>query len=778
MSNTVHKIRDVESFINVLETANAQGMHVKLGLFGRSLVVTPLPMKNGVPQDKRISQDQAAVARKLNQLVQRELKKLGQGESVAGLRERHVTQNSGATPVPQAFVGRVGAYDFPAFASTFNAIKLPADATTAQISFHQQLREVADLAQRLEVPSMANWALAAGRALADEGRTPHQRLQLLAELTVPVAKDLGYLTAVMKEQDAHALNDTLAWVTGTDGLAQRSRLPDPALPLTRAGLAAQMQEAGQRLRDEVNNMRSQGHLGGMQDHNLVRLGDLGRDVARICDKDVPPQERLAEAQAMLKTQLSARMPADASPLGLKRMAHDLLALSEHAAWLEQQPVSQSEPDFVSQSEQTRRLQSYEDRKGLERQLNDSLVQLKQLATRHLESHPGDLQLKEFHNWAVSKQDMLLAPKVAGKENQALESLRSAIWDNRKMFGQLLEASRFRLSEADKLAISSMQGQFKPINSFLGANHEPDAKERQWMEALGHGMATALPLTPTDVKALEIDIQDLASQAVGSLVAYARSHNDDSATGQSVVELLSRFASQSLVEKDEARARVRLRELVDVLEPGIGALDTQVQQAASRGDVQLAQTLVRLREQMATAHAAVYPPHAGPALVPVPAELRQEVDRAQLMATRLAAPALTNVVSEPVSASVSAPVSEPVSQPAPNITVGAGGAKAELPSNTIEASKELTSALSNAADLFSKFGHGKLRKVYGETIQSALRLLTENTHQAPAADRLAMARGLFDPLREHMLHDLGPRGVGKSEKAVILPLLQALDRSRL
>jgi hypothetical protein len=69
MSNTVQKIRDVESFINVLETANAQGMHVKLGLFGRSLVVTPLPMKNGVPQDKRISQDQAAVARKLNQLV-------------------------------------------------------------------------------------------------------------------------------------------------------------------------------------------------------------------------------------------------------------------------------------------------------------------------------------------------------------------------------------------------------------------------------------------------------------------------------------------------------------------------------------------------------------------------------------------------------------------------------------------------------------------------------------------------------------------------------------
>jgi len=84
VSNTVHKIRDVDQFLHVLETAQAQGMHVKLGRFGRSLVVTPLPMKNGVPADKRISQDQAAVARKLNQLVQRELVRAGAGRICVG----------------------------------------------------------------------------------------------------------------------------------------------------------------------------------------------------------------------------------------------------------------------------------------------------------------------------------------------------------------------------------------------------------------------------------------------------------------------------------------------------------------------------------------------------------------------------------------------------------------------------------------------------------------------------------------------------------------------
>jgi len=293
MSNTVHKIRDVESFINVLESANAQGLHVKLGLFGRSLVVTPLPMKNGVPQDKRISQDQASVARKLNKLVQSELKKAGQGASVAGLRERHIALTPNTSPVASTFVGKVGQYDFSAFAQTFHALKLPADATPAQLSFYQQLNETADLAQRLEVPALANWVLEAGRALVDEGLTPHQRSQVLADATLPVAKDLGYLTAVMQENDANTLNDTLAWVTGSNGLAERAGQPDPDLPLTRAGLAAQMQAVGQRLREEVKGMRDQGAAGGMKEHDLVRLGDLGRDAARICAKDVPPDNSLS-----------------------------------------------------------------------------------------------------------------------------------------------------------------------------------------------------------------------------------------------------------------------------------------------------------------------------------------------------------------------------------------------------------------------------------------------------------------------------------------------------
>ena len=785
MSNTVHKIRDVEGFIKVLETAHAQGLHVKLGLFGRSLVVTELPMKNGVPQDKRISHNEASVARKLNQLVQRELKKAGQGASVAGLRERHIAQHPTTQAVATAFAGKVGHFDFAGFANTFNALKMPVDATPAQISFHQQLAEVADVAQRLEVPAMANWALAAGRALADEGRTPHQRLQELAQLTQPVAKDLGYLTAVMQEHDAHTLTDALAWVTGPNGLAERAKLPDASLPTTRAGLAAQMQDVGQRLRDEVRSMRSQGNLGGMRDHELVSLGDLGRDAARICGKDVPPAEALAEASALLSVHLRAHMPNEGSPVGLRRLAHELQTLTQHATWLAQQPVSSAEPVFVSKSEQTRRLQAHEGRNQLERDLNASLVQLKQLALDKLNAHPGNLQLLDFHEWVASKQDLLLSPKQAGHQNQRLDVIRAAIWDGRREMGAMMETRGLAFTDAEKSTIQALQDQFIAINNFLGAHHEPGAQEQQWLAAQGLGLSSALPLTQADLQALEREIQSLASQAVGALVVHARSTTDATDT-QKAVEFLSHFAGDAVSEQDESRARVRLRNLVDVLEPGIQALDGQVQQAADRGDVNTAQLLVRLREQMATAHAAVYPPHAGPAVVPVTATLRQEVDRAELVAARRLSS--TQAVGETVSASpapstpsaasTAASATPPVASAAPVVRVGAGGASAELPTNTIEASKELTTALRDAEALLRKFGHGKLRKVYGETVQAALRLLTENTHQAPAADRLTMARGLFDPLRVRMQNDLGPRGAAKSEKAVILPLLQALERSSL
>jgi hypothetical protein len=469
------------------------------------------------------------------------------------------------------------------------------------------------------------------------------------------------------------------------------------------------------------------------------------------------------------------------------LAHELKALSQHAAWLTKQPVAPNEPPYVSKPEQARRLQGYEGRKQLEQELNESLVQLKQMAMRHLAQHPGSSQLKEVLDWAVSKQEMLLSPKVVGKENNRLEVMRASLVDDRRMFGELLEARRFNLSDEDKSVISNLQAKFKPINTFLGAHREPDQQERMWLDAMGHGVSTALPLSPADVKALESDIQSLASQAVGALLAHARSGLENTTQTQSAVAILTQFAGQALSETDEPRARVRLRNLVDKLEPGIKALDTQVGQAADRGDVTTAQLLVRLREQMATAHAAVYAPHLGPTLVPVSAELRQEVDRAEVVAARKLSAANAAVAAgvtsaSPASAEISATASTPaqtrVAGNAPATPVGAGGASAELPSNTIEATKELTSALNDADALFRKFGHGKLRKVYGETIQAALRLLTENTHQAPAADRLAMARGLFDPLMPRMQADLGPKGVDKSEKAVILPMLQALERSRL
>lgn len=597
---------------------------------------------------------------------------------------------------------------------------------------------------------------------------------------------LKFVTAVQQQTLAPLLEEAVQVVAETDAA---TRLPEPGLPDTSAGLIQVVHDRVVAIQQAITDSGGDAELAG-----------VAQDLADLAQQDVEPRERLQQIQARLRAAQLPLLPAGAaSPLAscLTQLHVLKSGVDAHLAT----PVPDHEPAFLNQQEQTKALEELHVREKAVVSWNLALREARDVCRSQAElagdrrygdlSQNGSFGQAYFH--LSHMQDSLLDPgqRLDRTFFQALElSLHQGLPDL-QVWAQADGAGR--LSPEERAAFSRLLEVANQSSMALAGQDDPDLRTDQWLRASAVFADRGTRMDDEALLKLEKQTLRLAMMTESALKEHIQSHSADVGMAQLMSQLVY-WQVHSDTHASGLSPQARLRTLLDWGSDAAAGIDNAMRLAATRGDVQLTQSLLDLRGHLFSTQQAVYPGRIGYKVLEVSQSLREEVGRAQLRQTTLAR-------QEAAETAVAA--GQRVELP-PEVPRELKAQRAvALPSGAPQASAQLAEALQLAFLRFDERGalgrkiHKDLHAKYEDKFLQAHAALTTIEASEPsvvedymkrefgerfwnenfgqkgplASERLQRAVAILEPLRVDIMKDIASRKDRSDSRRVLENVLQ-------
>jgi hypothetical protein len=603
-----HNITDVRHFLGVLQQAQAQGQHVRLGPGGRTLIVSNA-LGQATPGSAAQSHlDQQAVATRLNELVREQVWSLFYGTSSGegrSLLRREV--KPGAEVSPGASLGlSTGASSgaSPTDMAQLQGLAVPtsaANAAGALADLKATLGELLAYAQEAGLDGLAQFARRSTQALGDARGTTQARLSQIVDEALPLINEFGYLGSVA-------------------GGGQDVRFRQMMEKLAQSMLLAAGPLELQRQADDVAHDAFAHHL---QDQTSEKV-------------------RFDRAHALNRSE-AVRMMATQEGRHLLEQRLDQAVMAAKAALRENAPAA---------DEKSRQLHSQlgqaQDRLTSRRTGEGDAARWQQ-AMEIAEAHRKDLEARaqahEEQRGGEASPMRTLFDRF-GAVRQALENwIRPSVSDPRQPLSDGQGGATGHPDAADPTDRShgrtGTAGQADRVLRQTGSDQEGGWQSPQWSEAAagvnhektGQNVRQQLDqLAEQMSRTMDSALPALVSQINRSFSPGASplSHRraEGGGDGDRIRALMAAFAS-AMAELDYAyrdRSRERLRAACQHIIPHLGAIDSLLARAAAMDDRETVERLFNLRKCLMAAHGQVQPPYLAFQAVPVPPEVFREIGR--------------------------------------------------------------------------------------------------------------------------------------------------------
>ena len=611
MKPVSHNITDVRHFLGVLQQAQAQGQHVRLGPGGRTLIVSNALGQASPGSAAQSHLDQQAVATRLNELVREQVWSLFYGTSSGegrSLLRREVKPGAEVSPgaLPGPSTGASSGAS-PANLAQLQGLAVPtsaANAAGALADLKATLGELLAYAQEAGLDGLAQFARRSARALGNARGTTQALLSQIVDEALPLINEFGYLGNVSGSGQDVRFRQMM------EKLAQSMLLTAGSLELQRQADDAVDDAFAHHLRDQLSEK-----LRFDRAHALSR-SEAARMMATQEGRHLLEQ-RLDHAMMAAKAALRENAPtADEESRQLHRQlgqAQDRLTTrrsgeGDAARWQQAMEIAETHRQDLEA-----RAQAHEGQRGGEaspmRTLFDRFSAVRQALESWFRPSPSDSQKPSTEG----------AGGATGQAGAAGNTGRST-------------GNTGSTGHADRVLRQAGSGQDDSWQSpqwseaAAEVNHEKTGqKVRQHLDQLAEQMSRTMDAA---LPALVAQINHSFSPGASPLGPRRAEGAGGGGDGDRIRALMAAFAS-AMSELDyvyRSHSRERLRAACQHIVPHLGAIDSLLAKAAAMDDRETVERLFNLRKCLMQAHGQVQPPYLAFQAVPLPPELFREIGR--------------------------------------------------------------------------------------------------------------------------------------------------------
>jgi hypothetical protein len=591
MKPVSHAITDVRHFLGVLQQAQAEGLHVRLGPGGRSLVVTDGQGYRGGSGAAQARREQQAVAGRLNELVTQQVWSLFYGTGTeAGRsllrREARLRSNEFEAPVSKHSPSELRSLQGLAYS------KLVEGSPGFLQELQGSLAELERYANQAGLGGLADFARRSSHALSDSASTPQALLARMVEDVLPLINEFGYLGSV-------------------SGGGQDARFREMMEKLARAMMLA---------------------AGPLDD--AARLEDLDADEAsRRQVEHGLDNLRLDRAKTLSRAD-AARMIATQEGRHLLEQHLDQAMIAAKTALRETAPT----PD--------------EDSRKLHSELGRAQDRLTSRGCGQADAQRWEaaMAIAEAHRKELEERSQQHEVQQGG-ETSPMRSLFDRFSDVRQALQQWLKGAEGPKGEGgDSAAHQADSGETRTDRSQAGERGPIHARDGwrapQWTEAAAEaGHVKSGQQVRQDLDQLADQMSRTLDDALPAIMGLVRQMAPSASPGAVRAGLhpasgnpdgdgdryraLAAAYALALSEMEYVHrlsSRDRLRAACQHIVPHLGALDRLMAAAAAMDDYKTVERLFALRKCLMQAHGSVQPPYLAFQMVPLPPELFREIGR--------------------------------------------------------------------------------------------------------------------------------------------------------
>jgi hypothetical protein len=581
---TIHSITDVSAYVGVLQRAEAAGLHVRLGVDGKTLEVSDMPVLKGGKPSPEMQREQKAVSGRLDELIRQQMWSAFYGTSrnanAPSLQKREAKHEVNPTD-PSRAMGKSTVLSAAGVQGL--AYKLAGqDNSQFRAELKQALQDLRQMAEQAKLSILDSFAQDALQDLADERIPMHERLRMMAERVPEIINEFGYLGSTSGGGDRRFLEMM-------DKLAH-------ALSLA----AGPLEEALQ-------------------------------------DSEVSAQQRKHQFSAQIDKARSER----AQSLN-KQEAARLIATQEGRQILEQhlQQALHAAREVVRQSNPTRPDEAVALHNNLGR-VEDRLLTPRP-GEHDASRWEAAIDIAQEHQEALERQAAKNADGPSDKSS-AVSSLMERLTEVRQLLGKWNSRSQ---TEGDKPTApgeakdrkASTAANDKPLTTAEHVSSGVKRDEPGWSESASRA---AHVRTGSEVR---MTLEVLAKQTLRSMMdnmvqmagVVAAGGGQAAAMGQLFIKercdrsralmaaLAVAISEIQYTYRDSSRER--LRAACSHIVPHLGNIDSLIGMAAALDDHESVQQLFRMRKCLVSAHGNVQPSYLSFQAVPLPPEIFREIGR--------------------------------------------------------------------------------------------------------------------------------------------------------
>lgn len=581
---TIHRITDVSAYLGVLQRAEAAGLHVRLGVDGKTLEVADMPVLKGERPSPEMQREQKAVSGRLDELIRQQMWSTFYGTSRSAnappLHKREAKHEINGSDTSRG-ISKSAVLD----AASHQGLSYKHTAKDNPIfraELKHALQDLRQMALQTGLSMVDQFAEDALDDLNDERIPMHVRLRMMAERVPDVINEFGYLGSTAGSNDkrflemmnklAHALS------LAAGPIEEALQESDTAAQQKKQQFSAQIEKARSERALSMNKQEAARLIATQEGRHIIEQHlqqalHAAREVVRQ-NNPTRPDEAMALHNKLgrVEDRLVTPKPGEQDA---SRWEAAIDIAQEHQDALQRQTAQQDEG---SQDKTT--VMS-----GLMERLSDIRQMLSQWNTRtpaQGDKPPTELAHEERHESAATQ----------GPSSKKAESVSHGVQREVPTWSEAgSQAAHVRMDGEARMTLETLAKQ--TLRSMMD-----NMVQLAGVVAAGGGHAAAMG---------QMFIKERCDRSRAMMAALA----------VAISEIEYTYRNNS---------RERLRAACSHIIPHLGNIDSLIGMAAAMDDNETVQRLFRLRKCLVSAHGNVQPPYLAFQAVPLPPEIFREIGR--------------------------------------------------------------------------------------------------------------------------------------------------------
>jgi len=581
---TIHRITDVSAYLGVLQRAEAAGLHVRLGVDGKTLEVADMPVLKGERPSPEMQREQKAVSGRLDELIRQQMWSSFYGTSrnasAPPLHKREAKHEINASDTTRG-INKSAVLD-AASHQGLSYKPTAKDSPEFRAELKHALQDLRQMALQTGLDTVDQFAEDALDDLSDERIPMHVRLRMMAERVPDVINEFGYLGSAdgssnkrfleMMDKLAHALS------LAAGPIEEALQESDTAAQQKKQQFSAQIEKTRSERAQSMNKQEAARLIATQEGRHIIEQHlqqalHAAREVVRQ-NNPTRPDEAMALHNNLgrVEDRLVTPKPGEKDA---SRWEAAIDIAQEHQDALQRQAAQQ---DGGKQDKSTVV-------GGLMERLSDIRQMLSQWNTRtptQGDKPPSELGHQDRQETAATKAT---SSKKSEPVSQGVQREVPTWSEAGSQAAHVRTGGEVRMT-LETLAKQTMRSMMDNMVQLAG------------VVAAGGGYAASMG---------QMFIKERCDRSRAMMAALA----------VAISEIEYTYRNNS---------RERLRAACSHIIPHLGNIDSLIGMAAAMDDNETVQRLFRLRKCLVSAHANVQPPYLAFQAVPLPPEIFREIGR--------------------------------------------------------------------------------------------------------------------------------------------------------